>query len=353
MIEFFSYMHAKLISDVLQDACIIFGFISAIHNMMTDALQIQSKESKEKCLNEIKKFLDEIFQGRNRINRFSWVDKEGNRMDSVGEVDWAYFEKCLTKEQLAIFRAFSRIAYYLPHEPIYDLLKYYDWDLKKRAIKNESDFMEFGNYVYGCIIDTGLFLYCYKTNQWLDNFGAATEYLFERIRKLGIVCIKLLLPEINIGRRLMSLFKFSILQCYFLLTTCLNIFSDSLTAGRCYIPTNYFQKDEYMWLTEEQNPFEVDDEVLKQCTDRLIISYRKLINDAINSFELLPNHLQAFAVSVVCIAQNIAQVISDNSVYEINVNISKTKLLSIGLTGIYFGNIDWLHVKPKPEKQHW
>lgn len=81
--------------------------------------------------------------------------------------------------------------------------------------------------------------------------------------------------------------------------------------------------------------------------------YKKTINEAINAFELLPGDLQVYTVTAISVAQYIAQVISNNSVYEINVNVSKTKLISIILNGLYFGSIRWLQVKEKPEKQHW
>lgn len=325
------------------------GFFSVIHGILK-AAPTRPKDLKRDRLGEIKKFLDELFQGRSSIKRYSWVDKEGNRMDSVGTVNWSFFEKCLTKEQLAVFRAFSRIAYYLPHEPIYDFLKYHDWDLKKKPIKNENDYIEFGGYMYGSIIDTVLFVYCHKTNQWLDNYGAATEYLFERVKKVGMVCVNSYFTFISKGLIYSNPF---LLQCYFLIRTSVNIFADSLIKGRTHIPINYFEQDEHKWLTEEQNPFEVDDDVLKKCTDKLIIIYKKLVNEAINVLDFLPDDLQAIAVTLICAFQYVAKAISENTVYEVHLNISRTKLISIILTGIYFGNINWLRAKPKPEKEYW
>lgn len=148
----------------------------------------KSMESKRLQLSVIKAFINAIFAGRHSINRFKWLETSDDAANSVDKLNWNYFEERLTKHELAIFRAFSRIACYLPHEPFYDLLAdWTEWDVEEMIVRNEDDLIAFGSKAYGCISDVMIFTYCRKRNVWPDNFGPATEHMLENIRRLTVV----------------------------------------------------------------------------------------------------------------------------------------------------------------------
>lgn len=179
-------MRIDFSTDFFLDLVTIFGFLTVTDDMIDNST---SRDTKKVCLHDIKKFLLALFDGRCSKNRFKWVNKAGTPVYSIDKIDWKYFEDRLAKEQLAIFRAFSRIADYLPHEPFYGMLEHWkDWDVQEKVIKNEQDLVEFGSKVYGCVTDVIIYTYYHKTNQSPDGFGPTTEFLCEQIRRLSAVC---------------------------------------------------------------------------------------------------------------------------------------------------------------------
>lgn len=165
---------------------IIYGFLFAADDMIDNST---SKESKKIRFHDIKKYFAALFDGRYGKSRFKWVEKAGTPKNAFDRIDWNYFEKRLSGEELAIFKAFSRIASYLPHEPFYGFLESWnDWDIEGRIVQSEQDLVEFGSKAYGCGSDLTIYTYYYKMNQSPDDFGPTMEYVCEQMWKFGAVC---------------------------------------------------------------------------------------------------------------------------------------------------------------------
>lgn len=145
------------------------------------------KEERRKQLNIITKFLDQLFSNRVSKGYFNWHIKEGSSNDVAALVDWNYFKENLTIEQLAAFRAISRITYYLPQKPFYELIEGYNWDIEGRLLKDEEDLKLYSSYVASSVATLCTFIVCKRSNYWPDNFGPKCESMIEHARNMGMV----------------------------------------------------------------------------------------------------------------------------------------------------------------------
>lgn len=186
--HFFFYKNnsSSLISEIKQDLTIIYAFCRVTDDMIDIP---ESTDLKKERLNVMIKFLNQLFHHRQSKNYFEWTEEIE---DYKQKIDWPYFEKCLSDGELSAFRSISRIAYYLPHQPFYELVEGYKWDIEEKPVRNEFDLMEYSKYVASSVATLCIFVCCYKSNQWPDNFGPACQYMIENARKMGMVCLNLL-----------------------------------------------------------------------------------------------------------------------------------------------------------------
>lgn len=141
----------------------------------------------KKQLNMIQTFLDQLFGDRVSVSYFDWSVKQKSTAESADSVDWAYFQKHLTVEQLASFRGISRIAHYLPQQPFYELVEGYKWDIDGRLVKHEDDLKLYSSYVASSVATLCTFIVCKRSNYWPDNFGKKCEAMIEHARNMGMV----------------------------------------------------------------------------------------------------------------------------------------------------------------------
>lgn len=141
-----------------------------------------SVELKKKQVEIISTFLDQMFSNRKIKSEYCWETTE-----SEPNIDWTYFEKHLTKEQLSSFRAINRIVYYMPQEPFYELVEGYKWDIDGRAVLNENDLIEYSKYVASSVATLCTFVFCHKSCHWPDEMGPKTRTMLENARKMGLV----------------------------------------------------------------------------------------------------------------------------------------------------------------------
>lgn len=144
----------------------------------------QSVELKRERLNIILKFLDQLFANRYNVSEYSWQIANNNCEPSI---DWQYFEKQLSEQQLCTFRGIVRISNYMPQEPFYELVNGYKWDIDGRAIRHENDLIEYSQYVASSVATLCTFIFCHKCHQWPDDMGPKSKLMLENARKMGMV----------------------------------------------------------------------------------------------------------------------------------------------------------------------
>lgn len=142
-----------------------------------------SVQLKKEGVKIIVEFLDQLFANRRITSEYCWELMKGAKCN----IDWKYFEKHLTKEQAASFRAISRISYYMPQEPFYELVDGYNWDTVGRAVHNENDLIEYSKCVASSVATLCIFVFCYKSSRWPDQMGAKCRSMIENARKMGVV----------------------------------------------------------------------------------------------------------------------------------------------------------------------
>lgn len=144
-----------------------------------------SKELKKNRLNVIIEFLNQLFANRTDVSCYTWKLLS----DRESSIDWKYFERQLTKKELSAFRAVSRIAFYLPQEPFYELVEGYKWDIDGRAVRHENDLIEYSEYVASSVATLSTFVFCHKCCRWPDEVGPKTRSMLENARQMGLVSV--------------------------------------------------------------------------------------------------------------------------------------------------------------------
>lgn len=168
------------VSDIKQDLTILYAFCRVTDDMVDNE---QAVEMKKERVDVIVKFLDQLFSNRKITSEYCWDTTSSNP-----KIDWPYFHQKLSEEQLCSFRAISRIAYYMPQEPFYELVEGYKWDIEGRAVLNENDLIEYSKYVASSVATLCTFVFCHKSYHWPDQMGPKCRSMLENARKMGLVC---------------------------------------------------------------------------------------------------------------------------------------------------------------------
>lgn len=171
-------------ADIKQDLTIIYAFLRVTDDMIDVP---QSAAPKKERMEVIVKFLNELFRHRKVESFFEWTEEND---DIEKTINWDYFEEYLSDVELSAFRSLCRIAYYLPHEPFYELIEGYKWDIEEKPIRNELDLMEYSKYIASSVATLCTFTFCHRSNQWPDKFGPACQSMIDNARKMGMVSIK-------------------------------------------------------------------------------------------------------------------------------------------------------------------
>lgn len=167
---------------------------------------IQNKKHK---LEVMKSFIDELF-----IDRKS--DDEVLKKPQNVKIDWTKYKSQLNDKEIACFRAISRIVFYFPRKPFYELLAGYQWDVDERLVQSEDDLLAYSNMTGGSIGALSIFVMMYKCDN--DKYECVEKYdhVVVKARLMGLVsCIlslKLLLEhELKLNVRISEyISKFSI-----------------------------------------------------------------------------------------------------------------------------------------------
>lgn len=159
----------------------MYAFCRVTDDMIDNENSIELKKNR---LNVIIEFLDQLFENRIPTKNYNWTLRDESNPSSIR---WKYFEENLSSEQLSSFRSISRIAYYLPQEPFYELVDGYKWDIDGRLVNTENDLLEYSKCVASSVATLCTFIFCHKSYRWPDNFGPKCQTMLENARKMGLV----------------------------------------------------------------------------------------------------------------------------------------------------------------------
>ncbi|XP_053214576.1 uncharacterized protein LOC128397835 [Panonychus citri] len=294
-------------SGIRIDLSILYGFARVTDDMIDNSQGIKTRREK---LSIINKFLDQLFADRG--NR-KWTYDVPTKMDprKKPKINWKDFTCCLSKDELAAFRALTHIVYYLPSEPFYELARGYSWDIEDKTVETESDLLEYSSYVASSIGILCTFVMCYKSGKFPNGVTDDHIAMVERAKEMGQV-----LQIVNIAR---------------------DIVTDSVTLGRCYVPTNYMDcpEKELKLLKVDRNPWSLGQDKLKDYALKMLNLADDYATTALNGIPLLPNEVQAPVLVTTQIYRMIGVQIATQSGYLERVYVSKVKKLIIALTCMY------------------
>lgn len=165
------------------DLSILYGFARVTDDMIDEEKEMSKKKDN---LQLIRKFLDEIFDARQKR---TWKYDIAINIDPTRKmkVNWPFYRRELNDEQFRTFRALSRIVYYLPAEPFYELCKGYEWDIDGKEVVSEDDLLEYSSYVASSIGTLCVFIMCYKSGRYSDVLSKRQVAMVERAREMGQV----------------------------------------------------------------------------------------------------------------------------------------------------------------------
>lgn len=178
-------------SDILQDGAITYAFCRIIDDVIDSNV---IKEAKLEMLAVTREFLDHLYQGYPTTKESLWklIYQSNDFKKSAVLIDWQYFEKKLSVEQLSVFRSFTKIFWYIPRDVLDRLLEGFEIDVEKRQMKDECDLIKYCNCVGRNPISLTALIYCHKWSEWPDDFGPKTELLMQTAGNAGVVSAKLL-----------------------------------------------------------------------------------------------------------------------------------------------------------------
>lgn len=112
-------------------------------------------EKKKRDLQLCKDFVSELFADRK-------TPFEVKRKPEVPKIDWAKYESRLNDLELASFRMFARISFYLPAQPFIELFEGYQLDVEGKMFETEEDLKLYTKLVAGSYGALGVYHIMYR-----------------------------------------------------------------------------------------------------------------------------------------------------------------------------------------------
>lgn len=161
---------------------ILYAFCRVTDDMIDSEPNVGVKKQK---LTLIEKFIGELFADRS-------ADYDVKKSTpQKPEVDWQRYRKELTDEELSCFRAISRISFYLPRKPFYELLDGYRWDVEGKVVQNEADLMLYSSYVAGSVGALCVYVMMHKSGVNIDD-DARHDFVIRKAQQMGQVRIDIM-----------------------------------------------------------------------------------------------------------------------------------------------------------------
>jgi len=159
------------------DLIILYSFCRVTDDMIDEELDVKKKKRK---LELTERFINELFHDRK-------LDYEVKTKPQESNIDWKKYESELSDVEMACFRAVSRIAFYLPRKPFYELIAGYKWDIEGRLVRNEEDLLLYSDYVAGSVGGLCVYVMMYRCDN--DNYELVEnyDYVIEKAYQMGRV----------------------------------------------------------------------------------------------------------------------------------------------------------------------
>ncbi|XP_022173194.1 bifunctional lycopene cyclase/phytoene synthase-like [Myzus persicae] len=290
------------------DFLIIYGFTRITDNMIDDESDFENKKVK---LTLCHKFLNEVFADR----------KSGFEVHSKPHeiiIDWKQYESELTKEELAIFRAFSRIVFLLPRRPFEELLEGFQLDLNGTLYKNENDLLVYFTLVAGSFGAMCVYIIMYRYNIDKYEFVEKDDYLIKKSYQIGNG-----LQFVNIARDLVR---------------------DSESWGRCYFPTECMddEKEDIKVLCEEKNPRSMGDKKLQRYAQMMIQLADKHQFDSIDAIKRLPLEIRGSILASTEIYRGLINAIQSSPTFPNKAKLTSYYKLKILFKTLYITSMKYV-----------
>ncbi|KAJ2955545.1 hypothetical protein NQZ79_g8474 [Umbelopsis isabellina] len=178
-------------------------------------------------------------------------------------IDWTKYGH-LPEEDLACYRAISRMVHFLPKKPFEELITGYQWDIDGQTVRNQDDLLNYCTFVASSVGDLCTAVIMYRTGQgnWRLEQNRS-EWITHRAREMGQV-----LQLVNIAR---------------------DIVTDSQTLGRCYVPVTYLTSPtQELELLKTGKARHIRDGNLRTYALRILALADKLSNSGSRGIDALP-----------------------------------------------------------------
>lgn len=156
---------------------ILYAFCRVTDDMIDDEPDVNKQKLK---LQLTEKFINELFADRKS-------DYDVKKKPHLVNINWKQYETELTDVEMSSFRALTRIAFYLPRKPFYELLAGYQWDIDGRLVRNETDLMEYCNYVAGSVGVLCVFVMMYRCDDDKFDMVQSYDYVIDKAQQMGRV----------------------------------------------------------------------------------------------------------------------------------------------------------------------
>lgn len=160
------------------DLNILYAFCRTTDEMIDDQPDVNTKiHNLELCM----QFIKELFSDRKS-------DTEVRARPYETKIDWIKYQTKLTKTQMSVFRAFSRIAFYMPRKSLNHQFLCFKWDVEGRLYKNEDDILEYADLVLGsCTGELCTYILMYRCNNAKYELIENYSHVIKKSRIMGKV----------------------------------------------------------------------------------------------------------------------------------------------------------------------
>ncbi|XP_026807314.1 bifunctional lycopene cyclase/phytoene synthase-like [Rhopalosiphum maidis] len=290
------------------DLLIIYGFTRITDNMVDDESDFENKKIKLKLCY---KFINELF-----ADRKSDFDVKSYPQEII--IDWKEYESELTEEELAIFRAFSRIAFLLPRKPFEELFDGFQLDLSGTLYKNVNDLLIYFTLVAGSFGAMCVYIIMYRYNIDKYEFVEKDDYLIRKSYQIGNG-----LQFVNIARDLVR---------------------DSEAWGRCYFPTELLddEKEDLRILCQEKKPRSMGDKKLQRYARMMIQLADKHQLESVDAINRLPRELRGPILASTEIYRGLNYAIQSSPTFPHKAKLTKYNQLMILFKILYIKSMKYV-----------
>ncbi|KAE9527398.1 hypothetical protein AGLY_013096 [Aphis glycines] len=280
---------------------ILYAFCRVTDDMIDSEPNVGVKKQK---LTLIERFIGELFADRSADYD---VKKSTPRKP---QVDWQRYRKELTDEELSCFRAISRISFYLPRKPFYELLDGYRWDVEGKVVQNEADLMLYSSYVAGSVGALCVYVMMHKSGVNIDD-DARHDFVIRKAQQMGQV-----LQIVNISR---------------------DIVTDSETLGRCYVPAEYMDDAaaDLKVLCADRKPWTLGSDKLKTYATRMIDLANRHQLESLEGIRYLPYEVRGPVLVATDIYRGVACAIQASPTYPRRASLNKWDKILVGVNSLY------------------